>query len=305
MRGMDGLILVRKPVSATSHDVVAALRKILDQPKIGHFGTLDPLASGLLVAAAGKATRLFPFYAKLDKIYEGRIRLGFSTDTYDADGRPTSPESSDYPAQAAVQDGLRRFEGEIVQVPPPYSAKKVDGKPLYVYARRQTPVQGRPFQVRVEAFRLRRYDPPFIEFEVLCGSGTYIRALAHDLGQALGCGAHLAGLIRTGIGEFRLEDASTLEQIRDFHGSGSPAAFLRPMETVLPSWPRIDLDEEGVRLVRNGLPVAPGRIAALNGLSGQPADPQAGVRLFGPDGRLIALAKPGACPGQFAPFLVL
>jgi tRNA pseudouridine55 synthase len=302
---MDGLILVRKPVSATSHDVVAALRKILGQPKIGHFGTLDPLASGLLLAAAGKATRLFPFYAKLDKIYEGRIRLGFSTDTYDAEGRPTSPECAVTPFRDAVEDALRQFEGDIVQIPPPYSAKKVDGKPLYVYARRQTPVEGRPFPVRVDAFHLRRFDAPFFDFVVYCGSGTYIRTLAHDLGQKLGCGAHLAQLVRTGIGEFRIEDALTLEQIRDFYLSGSPAGFLRPMETVLPSLPRINLNEEGVQRIRNGRPVSSDHLAAPDGLPDRPAEPETVVRLFGPDGRLIALAKRGVLPKQYAPFLVL
>lgn len=302
---MDGLILVRKPVSATSHDVVAALRKILGQPKIGHFGTLDPLASGLLLAAAGKATRLFPFYGKLDKIYEGRIRLGFSTDTYDADGRPTSPECAAPLSRAAVEDALHLFEGEIVQIPPPYSAKKVDGKPLYVYARGQIPVEGRPFLVRVDAFRLRRFDPPFLDFEVRCGSGTYIRTLAHDLGRKLGCGAHLAELVRTGIGEFRLKDALTLEKIRDFQKASSPAAFLRPMESVLPSLTRIDLNEEGVRRIRNGRPVSADQLAAPDGLPGRPAEQDAVVRLFGPDGRLIALAKRNVLPEQYAPFLVL
>jgi tRNA pseudouridine55 synthase len=304
---MDGLILVRKPVPATSHDVVAALRKILNQKRIGHFGTLDPLASGLLLAAVGKATRLFPFYSKMDKIYEGRIRLGFSTDTFDTAGLPTSTACEIFPDRPAVEDALRDFGGEITQIPPPYSAKKVGGTPLYVYARRKTPVDGRPFQVRVHSFELLEYVAPHIDFAVKCGSGTYIRTLAHDLGQRLGCGAHLAGLVRTGIGEFSLKDGLTLEEIRGFQEMGATGRFLLPMESLLPSLAMIKVSEEGVQWIRNGRPVSAEQIADAEG-NGSPVlrdDPTIIVRVFSPDGRLIALARPAARPGHFAPFLVL
>ena len=304
---MDGLILVRKPVPATSHDVVAALRKILNQKRIGHFGTLDPLASGLLLAAVGKATRLFPFYSKMDKIYEGRIRLGFSTDTFDTAGLPTSTACEIFPDRPAVEDALRDFGGEITQIPPPYSAKKVGGTPLYVYARRKTPVDGRPFQVRVHSFELLEYVAPHIDFAVKCGSGTYIRTLAHDLGQRLGCGAHLAGLVRTGIGEFSLKDGLTLEEIRVFQEMGATGKFLLPMESLLPSLAMIKVGEEGVQWIRNGRPVSAEQApdAEENGLPVLRDDPTIIVRVFSPDGRLIALARPAACPGHFAPFLVL
>lgn len=304
---MDGLILVRKPVPATSHDVVAALRKILNQKRIGHFGTLDPLASGLLLAAVGKATRLFPFYSKMDKIYEGRIRLGFSTDTFDTAGRPTSTACEIFPDRPTVEDALRDFEGEITQIPPPYSAKKVRGTPLYAYARRKTPVDGRPFQVWVHSFELQAYVYPHIDFVVKCGSGTYIRTLAHDLGQRLGCGAHLAGLVRTGIGEFSLKDGLTLEEIRDFQEMGATGRFLLPMESLLPSLAMIKVSDEGAQWIRNGRPVSAEQVAEAEG-TGPPVfrdDPTIIVRVFSPDGRLIALARPGACPGHFAPFLVL
>ena len=304
---MDGLILVRKPVPATSHDVVAALRKILNQKKIGHFGTLDPLASGLLLAAVGKATRLFPFYSKMDKTYEGRIRLGFSTDTFDAAGHPTSPACDIFPGRPAVEEALRDFEGEITQIPPPYSAKKVAGIPLYAYARRKTPVDGRPFQVRVHSFELLGYVAPHIDFAVKCGSGTYIRTLAHDLGQRLGCGAHLAGLVRTGIGEFSLKDGLTLEEIRGFQEMDAAGKFLLPMESLLPSLAMIKVGEEGVQWIRNGRPVSAEQVADAEGNRppGLRDDPTIIVRVFSPDGRLIALARPAACPGHFAPFLVL
>jgi len=346
---MDGLILVRKPVPATSHDVVAALRKILIQKRIGHFGTLDPLASGLLLAAVGKATRLFPFYSKMDKIYKGRIRLGFSTDTFDAAGLPTSAECGFFPARPAIEAALLDFDGEITQIPPPYSAKKVGGKPLYAYARRKTPVEGRPFQVRIHSFELLGVVAPHIDFAVRCGSGTYIRTLAHDLGQKLGCGAHLAELVRTGIGEFSLNDALTLDEIRVFQEIGETERFLLPMESLLPSLAKIQISEEGVQRIRNGRsisaeqvkgrafaaevdprakpgaltrdvntrlsaaeadpqtkPGAPAAVAASegNGPLVVQADPEIVVRLFGPDGRLIALARRTAPPGLFSPFLV-
>ena len=303
---MDGLILVRKPARATSHDVVAALRNILIQKKIGHFGTLDPLASGLLLAAIGKATRLFPFYSKMDKIYEGRIRLGFSTDTFDAAGRPTSPECGCFPDRLAVKAALPDFEGEITQIPPPYSAKKVEGKPLYAYARRNIPVNGRPFQVRVHSFDLLGYVPPHIDFAVRCGSGTYIRTLAHDLGQKLGCGAHLEELVRTVVGEFSLKNGLTLEEIRDFQEIGATERFLLPMESLLPSLAKIRISEEGVQRIRDGRPISAEQVAESegNGLPALQGDPEIVVRLFGPDGRLIALARRASPLGLFAPFLV-
>lgn len=305
---MDGLILARKPRFVTSHDVVARLRTILSQQKIGHFGTLDPLASGLLLTAAGKATKLFPFFSKLDKAYEGRMRLGFSTDTYDNSGRQTSMAIQDMPDAETLLEALKQFEGDITQVPPPFSAKKHLGKPLYVFARQNKPVESRPFRVRVHFLRLRNYSPPYLDFEVKCSSGTYIRALAHDLGQRLGCGAHLTELVRTEIGEYLLRDAITLEEIRELHEAGKTENFLLPLETLLPFFPRATLNETGARLVRNGRPVSQENIAepcpcpSLDFIS---LDPEIVVRLFSPEGKLIALARPSPAPYLFAPFLVL
>ena len=303
---MDGLILVHKPLYITSHDVVASLRKILVQKKIGHFGTLDPMAVGLLLAAVGKATRLFPFFSKMDKTYEGRIRLGFSTDTYDAAGRSTSTETSSFPDIRIIATALHQVEGEVSQLPPPYSAKKHQGRPLYTYARRNKTVEGRPFQVRVHAFHLKAYSPPYIDFEVRCSSGTYIRTLAHDLGQKLGCGAHLSELVRTEIGEFKLQDALTLEEIRMLQENGETEKFLRPMKDLLAGFPKIILNDEGVRLVQNGHPVSQEHIPIfMADILAEPVSEKPVYRLFSPDGRLIALARPQPGPPFFAPFLVL
>jgi len=304
---MDGLILVRKPSLITSHDVIASLRNILSRQKIGHFGTLDPLATGLLLAAVGKATRLFPFFSKMDKVYEGRVRLGYSTDTYDAAGRPTSAEDRHFPESRLLLETLQQFVGKIIQWPPPFSAKKHMGRPLYTYARRQKPVAGRPFPVEIHSFRLTAYDPPHFDFMIKCSSGTYIRTLAHDLGQKLGCGAHLAELVRTEVGEFSLQDGLTLEEIRSFHDDGQRDRFLRPMENLLPALPKIVLNETGFRLIQNGRPVSGEHLFA----EGQNVsftvgrDPEAVVRLFDPGGKIIALARRASPPALFSPFLVL
>jgi len=304
---MDGLILVRKPESWTSHDVVAALRNILGQKKIGHFGTLDPLASGLLLTAVGKATRLFPLFGKLDKAYEARIRLGFSTDTYDAEGRPTSPETRTWPELESVREALGGYQGKIMQDAPPFSAKKVKGKPLYAYARANKSVEIRAFPVTIHAVRFRSYIPPDLDIHVRCSSGTYIRTLAHDLGRRLGCGAHLAGLVRTEVGDYRLEDAVSLDAIRAFHDGGRTDGFLRPMESLLSWLPKVVLNETGAGLVKNGRPVGADSYASLAPPSAACLrTPESLVRLFDHEGRWIALARPLEPDGAtFAPTLVL
>lgn len=303
---MDGLLLVRKPSGPTSHDIVARLRKILGQKRIGHFGTLDPLASGLLVVAVGQATRFFPYYSKLDKTYEGRIRLGFATDTFDREGRPSGPETDRLPGPDALRSAMKSFEGEILQQPPVYSAKKLEGKPLYAYARRGEHVEPAAVPVSVASFELRSYDPPFLDFRVDCGSGTYIRSLAHDLGAALGCGGHLAELVRTRVGDFSLAGALLLEDIDALRARDETAGFLLPLAALLPGLPRVDLTDEGCRRMKDGRTVGPDHLAP--GEAGQ-ALPLPGaaavVRLFGPGGELLALARPAPPPALFAPFLVL
>lgn len=299
---MDGLIPVRKPSGCTSHDVVARLRRILGQKKIGHFGTLDPLASGLLLAAAGKATRFFPFYGKRDKSYVGRIRLGFATDTYDAEGQPAGEDSGRYPDREDLRAAMDALVGPLRQRPPAFSAKKVAGRPLYDYARRGLPVEAAAVPVTVAAFELRAYAPPFVDFRVDCSSGTYIRSLAHDLGAALGCGGHLAVLERTRIGEFRLESAPGLEEIQTAAERGDAGAFLVPMEALLPETPAFVLTEEGVARIRDGRRVELAHLADPKAVFPPPG---AVVRLLGGDGRLAALARLAPGESAFAPFLVL
>jgi len=300
---MDGLVLVWKPLSWTSHDVVRSLRRTLGERRIGHFGTLDPLASGLLLAAVGRATRLFPYFTPYDKTYQARIRLGFATDTYDAEGTPLSAERTDLPPVSVIVAALGRFEGEIDQLPPPYSAKKLRGKPLYVYARRNEEVERRPSRVRVESFRLKAYDPPFLEAEVICSSGTYVRSLAHDLGLGLGCGAHLSGLVRTAVGPYRIEEAHDPEEIGTFHDAAGTDRFLIPLERLLverPGYVLTSKENEDVKQGRTVRPAGP----SIAPVGPEPALDPPIVRLLGPEGGLSALARPGAESGTWAPVVV-
>ncbi|MHB8055425.1 MAG: tRNA pseudouridine(55) synthase TruB [Candidatus Aminicenantales bacterium] len=299
---MDGLVLVRKPSGPTSHDCVVRLRKILQTKKIGHFGTLDPFAEGLLLLGVGRATRLFPYFGVSDKTYEGRIRLGFATDTYDRTGTPSGSEAASLPGEEEVRAAMARFPGEIDQAVPSFSAKKLAGKPLYAYARNGIEVERRSARIRIDRFDLRAFLPPDLDFEVACSAGTYIRSLAHDLGAALGCGAHLAALTRTSSGPYRLENAQTLEDIESAASAGRMEGFLFPMESLLGHLPAAELTESGRALIKNGRSVSLSN-PALAALSG-PLPPEGGtLRLFDAEKRLIALARVRADEG--APFLVL
>ncbi len=300
---MDGLILARKPVSWTSFDVVRSVRRTLAERRVGHFGTLDPLASGLLLVAVGRATRLFPYFSAYEKTYRALIRLGIATDTYDAEGTPSGPECADLPAGDAVSEALGRFVGDIEQVPPPFSAKKLRGRPLYAYARKKQDIEAKPSRVNIRAFTLLSFVPPRLEAEVVCSSGTYVRGLAHDLGRALGCGAHLAGLVRTAIGPYRIEDALEPDEIRRLEDEGRRERFLIPLERLLPERPARVLNAREAGDVIQGRTIRPeGPLVPIPEAGFPPRPPI--VRLFGPDGKLLALAKPGAEPGTWSPVVV-
>jgi len=305
---MHGLILVDKPPGVTSHDVVARIRRILGRQQVGHFGTLDPLATGLLLVAVGSATRLFPCYSKHDKVYSGEMRLGFSTDTYDAQGKPTSEESGRFPDQGMLVEAMKRFVGPLEQVPPPYSAKKVDGKPLYKWARAKKPVQPRASPVVVYAFDLKGYSAPFVRFDVHCASGTYVRSLVHDLGQTLGCRAHLAGLRRLSVGGYGIREALSLEEIEKLAGAGNRQGFLLPLESLLPETPKAVLSEPGCRRLQKGSPLPAELILKLIPAvpnSAPAAECSQAYRLFSLEGQFLALAKPVEGKKAFLPFLVL
>ncbi len=222
----DGLLLVEKDPGFTSHDVVQKVRRILKQKKIGHCGTLDPDATGLLLLTLGTATRLTRFLIRAPKVYEGTIRFGVATDTYDASGKVTSEAPAEAVAalsQEQVAEAMKGFEGEIQQQPPPFSAKKVQGVKLYELARRGEEVPTEPKEVTVYEFTpLGEIADGRLRFQLACSSGTYARGLAHDLGLALGVGAHLAELRRTRIGNFRADDAVPLARLEEQVQAGSP-----------------------------------------------------------------------------------
>lgn len=210
---MRGVLNIDKPAQWTSHDVVAKVRHITGIRQVGHAGTLDPMATGVLVLGLGRATRLLEYLVGQPKTYLAGIRLGVATDTYDATGKPVS--QSDIPALSRedLEAVLQAFRGDIMQRPPPYSAIKRDGQRLYRLARQGETVEVEPRPVTVYDFDLLAYDGKVLQAQITCSAGTYIRSLAHDLGQALGCGAHLSSLRRLAVGSFRIEDAVTLDRL--------------------------------------------------------------------------------------------
>jgi tRNA pseudouridine55 synthase len=306
---MDGIISVRKPPQITSHDVVKRIRSLLDQPKVGHFGTLDPMATGLLLVAVGAGTRLFPFFSKLDKTYTGEIRLGFATDTYDATGIEASSHRTPIPEKKRIIKAMQGFLGDQLQLPPPFSAKKYKGRPLYRLARAAQPTPLSPSRITVYVFSLDSYQSPTIRFTVRCSTGTYIRSLAHDLGQVLGCGAHLTQLERTQVGRFSLGDSHTLDEIRDMEQSGQVQEFLIPLEQLLPEFPKLILTSAGSELARNGNLVLPAHISRLVD-SDSPSASTSGLeaihfRLFSREGQFLAIARKSREGNALHPFLVI
>jgi tRNA pseudouridine55 synthase len=242
----DGLLLVDKPKGITSHDAVDAVRRALDVRKVGHAGTLDPMATGLLVMGVGRATRLLRFLGDMDKEYEGTARLGEETDTLDAEGEIVRTAPVDV-SEADVVGGMAALTGELRQRPPAYSAVKVGGRRLHREARAGHVVEAEPRTVRVDVFELRAFDGRDVEFRTVCSGGTYVRALVADLGGRLGSGAHLTRLVRTRIGPFRVEDASAPER----------AAPLLPLERAVEHLPRLELSEDEAEAARHGRPLGP------------------------------------------------
>lgn len=301
----DGLLVIDKPAGLTSHDVVQRVRKVLGIRRVGHGGTLDPDATGVLLVATGQATRFFPFLSKEDKVYEGRVRLGFATDTYDASGRPVSEERLDVPSRAELSSAMKALEGEILQVPPRYSAKKLGGRPVYRLARADEDFTLEPVKVTVKRFALRDYQPPFVDFEAECSAGTYIRSLAHDLGRRLGCGAHLAVLRRTSVGAYGLADAIPLAALEEAAARGEAARLILPLERLLPWAPAVAVRPEAEALLRNGRILEPLHLAApFPDFSGLDAGASV-ARLLSGDGRLLALARPTIDSAGLHPFLVI
>jgi tRNA pseudouridine55 synthase len=275
---ISGVLVVDKPVGMTSHDVVQAVRTGTGLRRAGHTGTLDPRASGVLVILVGPAVRLSEFVSASDKRYQAIIRLGSTTDTFDADGKFTNSDEPVNVTEAQFEKVLATFIGEIEQTPPPYSAVKVQGRKAYEMAREGEEVELTPRKITVHHLEVLEWAPPEVVIDVHCSSGTYVRSLANDLGTVLGCGAYLVGLRRTKSGRFSLRDATPLRKLQEAFHAGNWYQYLIPAAEALAEWPAIELSPDEVEDVRHGH-----RVKAA-------ADAQPGlVRGVSTQGELVAL----------------
>jgi tRNA pseudouridine55 synthase len=249
---MNAVLIIDKPAGLTSHDVVNRVRRILKQKSVGHLGTLDPLATGVLPLVLGNLTRLAQFYTKSEKSYEGVIRFGFSTDTYDAEGETTGAIQAVALGENELREIAAEFQGLIEQTPPPFSAKKINGVPAYKLARKRQEVELKPVQVEIKEFSLVGCEGDRASFRARVASGTYMRSVAHEMGQRLGCGAHLESLRRTRAGEFSIESAHTLEELeRAAAEERAEELFLHNRE-LLPEMPSVTANDEMEARIRCG-----------------------------------------------------
>ncbi len=250
---LNGVLIIDKPAGMTSHDVVNRVRRLLKEKSVGHLGTLDPMATGVLPLVIGRMTRLAQFYNASEKSYQGEIRFGFATDTYDAEGEPAGPPQKVQVTLEELRKAAERYRGTIEQTPPRFSAKKIQGVPAYKMARKQQAVELRPVKVEVKEFEILGLTGDRASFRARVASGTYMRSLAHDLGRDVGCGAHLARLARTSVAEFSLESAHSLEEV----AAAAPdpevleALFVHPRR-LLPDFPSVTATDENAALIRNG-----------------------------------------------------
>ena len=310
----DGALVINKPQGRTSHDVVDAARRLLGFRQIGHLGTLDPLATGVLVLLLGRATRFAQFYAARRKRYESTFRFGFATDTYDADGTALAPDTAPQLDRAKLEQLAAALTGRFAQTPPPFSAKKIHGRPAHELARKHQPVELKPVEVEVFEFRLLETTGCTARFAIECGSGTYIRALAHQMGTELGCGAHLSEIKRTAVGEFTLDQAVSLEELELAARAGKIADLVLPLSRLLPELPRVNVLPIVERRVRHGskfqislAQIQPGRTEMPQGA---PAQLDSGewkpgrLRVFNQQDQLIAIAE-GVVPRTYQPVVVL
>ncbi|MDE3156183.1 MAG: tRNA pseudouridine(55) synthase TruB [Acidobacteriota bacterium] len=299
---MDGVLVIDKPAGPTSHDVVARMRRALGERRIGHTGTLDPAATGVLPLVVGRATRLAQFLTSATKEYRASVRLGWATDTYDATGQPVDPPAPGVPpvavTPAQVEAALEGFRGTYDQPPPPFSAKKIGGVRAYELARRQAPVAPAPVPVTVHALELLTCAGDRLELRVVCSAGFYVRTLAHDLGRRLGVGGHLTALRRTRSGAFDETMAVGLEEAERL--GPAVAARLTPMDALLPDLPAAVLNASGLRKTDHGSDLGPADLVRrlAPGVTGR-------CRLVDEAGGLIALAEVRPGSGLLHPSIVL
>jgi tRNA pseudouridine55 synthase len=308
----DGALVINKPQGRTSHDIVDAVRHLAGFRQVGHLGTLDPLATGVLVLLLGKATRLVRFYAGRRKRYNAGFRFGYATNTYDSEGRALGPDSAPALDCGVLEQLAAESLGRFDQMPPVFSAKKVHGRPAYELARKNQVVELKPASVELYEYRLTEIDGRIARFSIECSSGTYVRSLAHDMGLKLGCGAHLAEISRTAVGEFSLEQAITIEELADAARAGNFRERLIALENLLPNFPRTNVLPVLEKKVRHGAKfnVALARLqmsrtalppGATTQLDSEASSPR--LRIFSQQNKLIAIAE-AVVPGTYQPIVV-
>lgn len=293
---MDGIIVADKPEGWTSHDAVNKLRRLAGIRRVGHLGTLDPLATGVLPLVVGRATRLSQFLMRGDKKYDAVVRFGCSTGTYDRDGTPTSPLTEPQVDRRQIEDLLDNFRGLITQAPPPVSAKKVGGKPAYKLARKNQPVELKPVQVTVRSIELVDLKGADARLVVECSAGTYMRSIAHDLGLALGCGAFLQSLRRLASGDFTIEQARSIQELERLASESRLAEALIPAAQLLPAFPCEMVDTLTASQIRQGRDF---RVSPFRMREGSQY-----VKAVTQDGQLLAIGE-RKLPNVYHPFLVL
>jgi tRNA pseudouridine55 synthase len=283
---MNGAVVLDKPQGWTSHDAVNKIRRLAGTRKVGHLGTLDPMATGVLPILLNRATRLAQFFTRAEKAYDATVRFGFATDTYDAEGRATTPERKPEFLRENLEEWLDQYRGTFAQTPPAVSAKKIGGTPAYKLARRDVAVELAPVEVTMMTLTIERFALPEVDLHVECSAGTYIRSLAHDLGVLSGCGAHLSALRRSRSGDFVLSQARTIDELEsDFQSAVIPASSL------LTDMPVVEVDAITAAQIRNG------REFRAEGSSPF-------VRVIAPDSELLAIGRRTA-PDTCHPSVVL
>ena len=309
----DGALVIDKPPGKTSHDIVDAVRHLAGFRQVGHLGTLDPLATGVLVLLLGKATRLVQFYSGRRKRYTAGFRFGFATDTYDSEGQAQGPDLSPALDRAELEKLASERIGLFQQMPPAFSAKKIHGRPAYELARKNQPVELKPVEVELFEYRLTGSAGSVARFVIECSSGTYVRSLAHEMGQQLGCGAHLTEICRTAVGEFSLEQALKLEDLAEAAQNGRFEDRVIKLEHLLPNFPSVTVLPVIEKRVRHGSKfnislsqLQPGRTeippgAAMQLDAGVPRTPR--LRVFNSQQKLIAIAA-AVVPRTYQPIVV-
>jgi tRNA pseudouridine55 synthase len=283
---MNGAVILDKPKGWTSHDAVNRIRRLAGTRKVGHLGTLDPMATGVLPLLLNRATRLAQFFTRDEKTYAATVRFGFATDTYDAEGRAVSTACEPQFSRKDLEEWLARFRGTFAQTPPAISAKKIGGTPAYKLARRDVAVDLPPVDVTITRLEIQRFELPEVDLTVECSAGTYVRSLAHDLGTLAGCGAHLSALRRTRSGEFALAQARTIEQLEaDFWSAVVPA------EALLADLPAVHVDAITAAQIRHGRAFRADLASEV-------------VKAISPGGDLLAMGR-RAAPGRYHPEVVL